>query len=125
MFGFAGFTGSAVAMAVLGAAPIRLTGRLLAVAGAVLLLIWIGAISSVVFEEDTYIADGSSRWATRGAGEHALYLTTAGVALTVAAVLGLLAIRNSAARRVRGVLLVTGIPAFFAGFAVLVAFASN
>jgi hypothetical protein len=117
--------GSALAIAILGAAPVRLTGRVLAVVGGVLMLVWVAAISGVVFGEDTYVSDGSSRWANRGATEHTLYLVTAGVALAVAAVLGLLAIRDAAAVKVRGVLLVAGISALVAGWAVLVAFASN
>jgi hypothetical protein len=125
MLSVAGFAGSALAIAILGAAPVRLAGRVLAVAGAVLMLVWVAAISGVVFGEDTYVSDGSSRWANRGATEHTLYLVTAGVALAVAAVLGLLAIRDAAAVKVRGVLLVAGISALVAGWAVLVAFASN
>jgi hypothetical protein len=125
MLSVAGFAGSALAIAILGAAPVRLAGRVLAVAGAGLMLVWVAAISGVVFGEDTYVSDGSSRWANRGATEHTLYLVTAGVALAVAAVLGLLAIRDAAAVKVRGVLLVAGISALVAGWAVLVAFASN
>jgi hypothetical protein len=123
MLGFA--AGSALALAILGAAPVRLAGRVLAVVGGVLMLVWVAAISGVVFGEDTYVSDGSSRWANRGATEHTLYLVTAGVALTVAAVLGVLAIRNAAASKVRGVLLLAGISALVAAWALLVAFASN
>jgi hypothetical protein len=125
MFAFAGFAGSALTIAILGGAPLRLAGRVLAAAGAVLMLGWVAAISGVVFGEDTYISDGSSRWANRGATEHRLYLVSAGVALTFVVLLGILAMRDSAAARVRSVLLLTGIAAFFAGFAVLIAFASN
>ena len=123
MLGFA--AGSALAIAILGDAPVRLTGRVLGVVGGVLMLVWVAAISGVVFGEDTYVSDGSSRWANRGATEHTLYFVTAGVALTVAAVLGVLAIRDAAALTVRGVLLLAGLSALVAGWAVLVAFASN
>jgi hypothetical protein len=123
MLGFA--AGSALAIAILGAARVRLAGRVVAVVGGVLMLVWVAAISGVVFGEDTYVSDGSSRWANRGATEHTLYVITAGVALTVAAVLGVLAIRNAAASKVRGVLLLAGIAELVAGWALLVAFASN
>ena len=123
MLAFAAF--AALAIAILGAAPVRLAGRVLAVTGGVLTLVWVAAITGVVFGEDTYVSDGSSRWANRGATEHTLYLVTAGVALTVAAVLGVLAIRDAAAMKVRGVLLLAGISALVSGWAVLVAFASN
>jgi hypothetical protein len=125
MLDFAGFAGSALAIAILGAGPLRLAGRVLAVAGALLMLVWVAAISGVVFGEDTYISDGSSRWVTRGASEHTLYLVTTGIALAVVALLGVLAIRNAAAARVRVVLLVVGILAFLVGWAVLIAFVSN
>ena len=125
MLAFAGFAGSALAIAILGGAPLRLAGRVLAVAGAVLMLVWVTAISRVVFGEDTYISDGSSRWANRGATEHRLYVVSAGVALTLSALLGILAMRDTAAARVRAVLLLAGIAALAAGFAVLVAFESN
>jgi hypothetical protein len=47
------------------------------------------------------------------------------LALAVVALLGVLAIRNAAAARVRVVLLVVGILAFLVGWAVLIAFVSN
>jgi hypothetical protein len=125
MIAFAGFAGSAVAIAILGAGPLRLAGRVFAVAGAVLMLVWVTAISGVVFGEDTYISDGSSRWANRGATEHSLYFASVGVAMTVAVLLGILAMRDTAAARVRGLLLLAGISGLFAGLAVLVAFVSN
>jgi hypothetical protein len=89
------------------------------------MLVWVAAISGVVFGEDTYISDGSSRWTNRGATEHRLYFVSAGVALVLAVLLGILATRDTAAARVRGVLLLAGLAAFLAGFAVLVAFESN
>ena len=125
MLVFAGLAGRALATVILAAMPVRVNGRVVAVAGAVLMLVWIAAITIVVFGEDTYISDGSSRWANRGAGEHTLYTVTAGIAGAVAALLVILAMRDAAAAKVRGVLLLAGISAFFAGFVVLFAFASN
>lgn len=125
MLAFAGFAGSALTIAILGGAPLRLAARVLAVAGAALMLVWVAAISTVVFGEDTYTSDGSSRWTNHGATEHRLYFVSAGVALVLAVLLGILATRDPAAVRVRGVLLLAGIAAFLAGFAMLVAFESN
>jgi hypothetical protein len=125
MFGFAGFAGSALAMAILGGAPLRLAGRVLAVAGGLLMVVWVAAISGVVFGEDTYISDGSSRWLNRGASEHTLYFVTTTIALAVAALLGIFAIRNVTAARVRGVLLPAGFLALFVGWWVLVTFVAN
>ena len=89
------------------------------------MLVWVVAISGVVFGEDTCISDGSSRWVNRGVSEHTLYLVATGIALAVAVLLGILAIRNVNATRVRGLLLVVGLLALLVGWAVLVAFVSN
>jgi hypothetical protein len=120
-----GFIGSALAEIVLAALPGRLSGRSRAVAGAVVMLVFAASITEVVFGEDTYLQDGSSRWSNRGSSQHALYVIVAVSAVAVAVFLAMLAARKAKAGTVRALLVFTGAAAFLAGFAVLVAFASN
>jgi hypothetical protein len=89
------------------------------------MLVFAASITGVVFSEDTYVADGSSRWSNRGSSEHTLYVIAAATAAAVAVVLGILAARNPDAARVRALLVLAGAAAFVTGFAVLFAFASN
>ena len=124
-WGFIGFIGSALAAIALGALPAHLSGRSRAVAGAVALLFFAASITEVVFSEDIYIADGSSKWSNRGFAEHLLYVITTASAVAVALLLGTLAARKATAAGVRALLVFTGGAALVTGFAVLVAFSSN
>ena len=123
--GALGFIGSALAAIVLGALPGRPGGRSRAVAGAVVILVYAASLTAFVFGEDTYVADGSSRWSNRGFSEHIVYGIVAASAVAVAALLLMLAARKTSAARVQALLGFAGVAAFFAGFVVLVAFASN
>ena len=123
--GFIGFIGSALAAIVLGALPRHLSGRGRAVAGAVVILVFAASITEVVFSEDTYIADGSSRWSNRGFSQHMLYGIVAASAVALTVLLVMLAARKANAAGVRALLVFAGGAALVTGFAVLVAFSSN
>ena len=121
--GTLGFIGSALAAIVLGALPGRPSGGSRAVAGALLTLLFAASITDVVFTEDTYISDGSSRWSNRGFSEHLLFVVAAASAAAVA--LLFVAARNWSTAKVRALLVLTGIAALVTGFVVLVSFAAN
>jgi hypothetical protein len=123
--GFIGFIGSALAAIALGALPGHLSGRSRALAGAVAIVVFAASITAFALGEDTYIADGSSRWSNRGFSQHVLYVIVAASAVTVAVLLVALAARRRNAVIVRTLLVFSGGAAFVTGFAVLVAFASN
>ena len=123
--GFIGFIGSALAAIALGALPGHLSGRSRAVAGAVVILVFAASITEFAFGEDTYIADGSSRWSNRGFSEHLLYVIAVASAMAVALLLVTLVARKANAGGVRTLLVFTGVAAFITRYAVLVSFASN
>jgi len=120
-----GFIGSALAGVGLGALPGRLSERIRAFGGAAVLLLFAATITSFVFGEDTYVSDGSTRWSNRGFSEHLLYSIVTASAVAIAVLLVVLAARKARAAAVRPLLVCSGGAAFVAGWAVLVAFASN
>jgi hypothetical protein len=112
-------------MIVLGALPGRPSGRNRAIAGALLTLLFAASVTGVVFTEDTYISDGSSRWSNRGTSEHVLYVVAVTSAVMITVLLATLAMRRPNTVAIRLLLVVTGVAALVIGFAVLVAFAAN
>lgn len=123
--GIFGIIGTALAAIVLGALPGRPSGRSRAVAGALLTLLFAASITEIVFTEDTYISDGSSRWSNRGSSEHLLYVLTVASAATVAVLFATLATLKPNPDVMRLLLVLTGVAALVSGWIVLVAFASN
>ena len=119
---FLGYPVSAAAPVVLGYLPAR---RAWPIAGAALNLVFVAAISSAVFGEDTYVGGGSSRWSNRGPGPHAIYALAMAAALAVAALFALLAARNVSPAITRRALRLSGIGNLVVGYVVLFAFDNN
>jgi len=119
---FLGYTISPVLLTLLGYAPAR---RAWAIAGALLTLAFVAAISADVFGEDSYVGDGSSNWSNRGAGPHTIYVLVAVAAVAFAGVLALTARRKTRRGIMRRALRIGGIAELVLGYVVLFAFDNN
>lgn len=106
----------------------------LAVVPRVKQLAWLGAgfnlafgalMTAYVFGSDTYTNDGRSRWATRGGGDHTIYLVTIGVVVVSSVALTVLAARGTRGRIVRPAFLLSGVADAVLGFALILAFDNN
>jgi hypothetical protein len=120
--GLLGYAGGSAAQVILGYLHAQ---RAWAIAGAALNLVFIAAISSAVFGEDTYVGDGSSDWSNRGTGPHAIYALAIAGALAVAALFVVLAARRRPPAITRLLLRLSGIGNLIVGYVVLFAFDNN
>jgi hypothetical protein len=97
----------------------------LAFLGAGFNLAFVSLMSAYVFGADTYTNDGRSRWATRGGGDHTVYLVTIVVAAACAALFAFLAARGTRGGVVRATLLLSGAADAALGYLLVLAFDNN
>jgi hypothetical protein len=106
----------------------------LAVAPRVERLAWLGAafnlafgalMTAYVFGADKYTADGRSRWATRGGGDHTIYLVTMALVVASSVASTDLAARGTRGWIVRPALLLSGAVDAVLGYLLLLAFDNN
>lgn len=97
-------------------------------------LAWLGAglnlafgalMTAYVFGADTYTNDGRSRWATRGGGDHAIYLVTLALVVASSVAFTVLAARGTRGRIVRPALLLSGALDAVLGYLLVIAFDNN
>jgi hypothetical protein len=116
--------GEIASLAVMGLAVVPRVERL-ALLGAGFSLAFGALMTAYVFGADTYTNDGRSRWATRGGGDHTLYLVTMAVATACAVVLALLAARGTRGWIVRPALLLGGAVDAVLGYLLVLGFDNN
>jgi hypothetical protein len=103
-----------------GSLPGRLLGRKAAIAGALLSLLFVGAVTASVFGEDDYVANGSSNWSNRSSSAHWIYGVAVGVALAGMVLFALAA--EGKLENLRALFVGSGITDFFMAWVVAVAF---
>lgn len=86
---------------------------------------FLALISAYVFGADTYTNDGRSRWATREASDHILYIATVAGATIVSALFVLMATRGSRGWTLRSSLLLSGACELGLTSLIMVAFGAN
>lgn len=109
----------------LGVEPVLPGRRALAWLGASLTLAFALLMTAYTFGVDTYTNNGTTRWANRGRGAHALYFATVAVAGIFVGLFALLAARGTRRWVGRPVLLLSGLGNAVLGYLLVLAFDNN
>ncbi len=111
-----------VAIALLGATRL---GWLASTVAAVVTAAVIAFITWLVFSEDGYVQNGSSKWETRGSGPHDLYIAAMVVGALLLVLYSVLAIRKTRGFAVTAAVVAGGLLEAIGLLVVALAFASN
>jgi len=121
-----GFAGVLISVCVAAAAPFaRRLGRVAALLAAAASLAAVALLAANVFAEDDYVSAGSSRWETRGASAHLLFILEVVLCVVVAAGFVVVAFRPRSVKRVGPMLTMLAVLQAIGAWIVLVAFNSN
>ena len=116
--------GEIASFAVMGLAVVPGVGRF-AWLGAGFNLAFGALMTAYVFGADTYTNDGRSRWATRGGGDHTIYLVTMALVVAFSLAFTVIAARGTRGWIVRPALLLSGAVDAVLGYLLVLAFDNN
>ena len=108
-----------------GSLGVTRLGWIVSAGAAVATVAVLGLTTWFVFSEDDYVANGSSKWDTRGSEAHDLYIASVAVACVLLAVFALLAVRRTRGAVVSAAIIIGGLLEAFGVIVIALAFGAN